>query len=113
MATKSPKAATSEATNAPDVPTSTDAAATAAPGTEAGTQADAAGASEQEAVSAHGKLITGRVLAGLEINGQRFNPNDIIEDVPESWAGAAVDTHPDAVAYARSQGFPVKKFRAE
>lgn len=54
-----------------------------------------------------------RVLAPVTIGCERFDPNDVIEGLPLALAEAhagSVDTHPDAVAYARSTGSPVKPF---
>lgn len=51
-----------------------------------------------------------RVLASVTIGGARFQPDDVIEGMPDSVAQAyagSVDPHPDAVAYARSLGAPV------
>lgn len=56
-----------------------------------------------------------RVLAAVTIAGQRFQPDDVIEGIPEDVAKAhagSVDPHPDAVDYARSAGAPVKPFQA-
>lgn len=58
-------------------------------------------------------LVDVRVLAAVTIDGVRFQPDDVIEGVPETIAQAyagSVDPHPDAVAYARSVGSPVKPF---
>lgn len=58
-------------------------------------------------------LVDVRVLAAVTIDGVRFQPDDVIEGMPESIAQAyagSVDPHPDAVAYARSVGAPVKPF---
>lgn len=65
------------------------------------------------APSAKGKKITGRVLVAITLGAQRWEPNDIIEDVPESLVGDSVDTHEDAVEYARAQGFPVKAYQPD
>lgn len=54
-----------------------------------------------------------RVLAPVTIGCERFVPNDVIEGLPLALAKAhagSVDTHPDAVDYARSTGSPVKPF---
>lgn len=54
-----------------------------------------------------------RVLAAVTIGGEHFQPGDVIEGVPWSVADAyagSVDPHPDAVAYARSIGTPVKPY---
>ena len=58
-------------------------------------------------------LVAVRVLAAVTIDGVRFAPDDVIEGMPETIAQAyagSVDPHPDAVAYARSVGAPVKPF---
>jgi hypothetical protein len=58
-------------------------------------------------------LVDVRVLAAATIDGVRFAPDDVIEGMPETIAQAyagSVDPHPDAVAYARSVGSPVKPF---
>ena len=58
-------------------------------------------------------LVDVRVLAAVTIAEQRFHPDDLIEGVPQCVAQAyagSVDQHPDAVAYARSTGSPVKPF---
>lgn len=54
-----------------------------------------------------------RVLAAVTIDGQRYQPDDVIEGLPQALAQAyksSLDPHPDAVAYARSTGAPVKPF---
>lgn len=79
---------------------------TAVPATAAAAKAPAAAGPEV-------KLVTGRVLAGIEVSGQRFNAGDIIEDVPEALVAGIVDADEEVVALARSQGFPVKKFREQ
>ncbi|RYF75069.1 MAG: hypothetical protein EOO22_05660 [Comamonadaceae bacterium] len=84
---------TVKSTERPDVPAEPDAARVAASG--------------------KGKKVTGRVLTPITLAGQRFEPNDIIEGVPESLAGESIDTSDDAVAYCRAHGFPVKPFQAE
>lgn len=61
---------------------------------------------------AKGKKVTGRVLVAIELNGQRWEPNDIIEDVPEALVVDRIDTHEDAVTYSRDLGFPAKKYQA-
>lgn len=61
-------------------------------------------------------LVDVRVLAAVTIDGVRFQPDDVIEGMPESVAKAyagSVDPHPDAVAYARSVGAPVKPFSGQ
>ncbi|MFM9926903.1 hypothetical protein VLK31_28225 [Variovorax sp. H27-G14] len=63
--------------------------------------------------SAKSKKVTGRVLVAITLGAQRWEPNDIIEDVPESLVGDSVDAHEDAVAYAREQGFLVKAYAPE
>lgn len=58
-------------------------------------------------------MVDVRVLVAVTIAEQRFHPNDLIEGVPQCVAQAyagSVDQHPDAVAYARSTGAPVKPF---
>ena len=59
------------------------------------------------------QLVDVRVLADVTIGGMRFQPDDVIEGMPDSVAQAyagSVDPHPDAVAYARSLGAPVLPF---
>ncbi len=59
------------------------------------------------------QLVDVRVLAAVSIEGERFLPDEVIEGMPESVAQAyadRVDSHPDAVAYARSIDAPVKPF---
>ena len=59
------------------------------------------------------QLVDVRVLAAVTIGGERFQPDDVIEGMPEGVAQAyagSVDQHPAAVAYARSVGAPVKPF---
>ena len=60
---------------------------------------------------AKSKKVTGRVLVAIDLNGQRWEPNDIIEDVPESLVADRIDTNEDAVAYSRDLGFPAKKYQ--
>ena len=60
-----------------------------------------------------GELVDVRVLAAVTIGGERFEPDDVIEGMPDNVAQAyagSVDPHPDAVAYARATGAPVKHF---
>lgn len=62
---------------------------------------------------ATGAPVDGRVLAAVTIAGTRYQPNDVVVGLPGSIAEQhrdSIDTHPDAVAYARAQGFPVKLF---
>lgn len=54
-----------------------------------------------------------RVLAAVTIGDVRYQPDDVIEGLPEDLAKAyksSLDQHPDAVAYARSIDAPVKPF---
>lgn len=77
------------------------AAAGAADGQTAGAAAQPDAAPQQV------QLIDVRVLAAVNIGGARFQPDDVIEGMPDSVAQAyagSVDPHPDAVAYARSIG---------
>lgn len=67
----------------------------------------------QLAGAAKGKKVTGRVLVSITLGAQRWEPGDIIEDVPQSLVGESIDTHEDAVAYAREQGFPAKPYAPE
>ncbi|MEH3087712.1 MAG: hypothetical protein PGN26_14530 [Xylophilus ampelinus] len=79
--------------NAPDIPAEPDAAAVDAQAT--------------------GKPVAGRVLAAVTIAGVRYQPNEVITGLPGSLAkqhADSVDSHPDAVAYARSQGFPERAY---
>lgn len=75
---------------------------------------DAAGAvAQQDPHPQEVPLVDVRVLAAVSIDGVRFQPNDVIEGMPDAVAQAyagSVDAHPDAVAYARSIDSPVKPF---
>lgn len=73
----------------------------------------AAAGTQQDPAPQDVALVAVRVLAAVTIDGVRFQPDDVIEGMPESVAKAyvgSVDPHPDAVAYARSVGSPVKPF---
>ena len=105
------QATDSEASAAAQVdPTQALATAGAAPEGGATTDpADSAGGNHAAEV----EVCDVRVLAPVTIGCERFDPNDVIEGLPLALAEAhagSVDTHPDAVAYARSTGSPVKPF---
>ena len=60
-----------------------------------------------------GKKVDCRVLSAVTLYGVRFEPNDVLEGVPETLATqhkGSLDSHPDAVAFARAEGYPVKQF---
>ena len=118
-----PKAKTT--TQAPEVPTTDQAADQldqlqgAAEALPAGETPATAGAAvdqpagytaEQPTATLDVVQVDVRVLAAVTIGGARFQPDDVIEGMPDSVAQAyagSVDPHPDAVAYARSLGVPV------
>lgn len=85
-----------------------------APATAGAADGQTAGAAAQpDAVPQQVQLIDVRVLAAVTIGGARFQPDDVIEGMPDSVAQAyagSVDPHPDAVAYARSLGASVLHF---
>lgn len=85
-----------------------------APATAGAADGQGAGAgTQQDPAPQDVALVAVRVLAAVTINGVRFQPDDVIEGMPETIAQAyagSVDPHPDAVAYARSVGAPVKPF---
>ena len=87
---------------------------TQAPATAGAADGQSAGAeTPQDPAPQEVQLVDVRVLAGVTIDGERFQPDDVIEGMPETIAQAyagSVDPHPDAVAYARSVGAPVKPF---
>lgn len=87
---------------------------TQAPATAGAADGQGAGAgTQQDPAPQDVALVAVRVLAAVTIDGVRFQPDDVIEGMPESVAKAyagSVDPHPDAVAYARSVGSPVKPF---
>ncbi|EPD35462.1 hypothetical protein [Delftia acidovorans] len=87
---------------------------TQAPATAGAADGQGAGAgTPQDPAPQDVALVAVRVLAAVTIDGVRFQPDDVIEGMPESVAKAyagSVDPHPDAVAYARSVGSPVKPF---
>lgn len=87
---------------------------TQAPATAGAADGQGAGAgTQQDPATQDVALVAVRVLAAVIIDGVRFQPDDVIEGVPETIAQAyagSVDPHPDAVAYARSVGSPVKPF---
>ena len=109
MATK-PKPASTES----DAPPADQAGEIQAPATAGAADGQGAGAgTQQDPVAQEVALVAVRVLAAVTIDGVRFAPDDVIEGVPEPTAKAhagSVDPHPDAVAYARSIGAPVKPF---
>lgn len=87
---------------------------TQAPATAGAADGQGAGAgTQQDPAPQDVALVAVRVLAAVIIDGVRFQPDDVIEGMPEAAAKAyagSVDPHPDAVAYARSVGAPVKPF---
>lgn len=87
---------------------------TQAPATAGAADGQAAGAAaHQDTATQQVLLVDVRVLAAVTIDGERFLPDDVIEGMPDSVAQAyagSVDSHPDAVAYARSFGVPAKPF---
>lgn len=87
---------------------------TQAPATAGAADGQGAGAgTQQDPEPQDVALVAVRVLAAVTVAGVRFAPDDVIEGVPEPTAKAhagSVDPHPDAVAYARSIGAPVKPF---
>ncbi|MXN31042.1 hypothetical protein [Delftia sp. CH05] len=87
---------------------------TQAPATAGAADGQGAGAgTQQDPASQDVALVDVRVLAAVTIDAVRFAPDDVIEGMPEAIAQAyagSVDPHPDAVAYARSVGSPVKPF---
>lgn len=117
-------------TTAPDTPSADQAAAqqdlqqdgteggqageTQAPATAGAADGQGAGAeAQQDPAPQEVQLVDVRVLAAVTIAGVRFAPDDVIEGVPEATAKAhagSMDPHPEAVAYARSVGAPVKPF---
>lgn len=83
---------TEKSTERPDVPAAPDTAA---------------------APAESGKTVNGRVLAAITFGEVRFEPNDVIEGVPEKLAkqhADSIDTTPEAVAYARAHGFPARAY---
>jgi len=87
---------------------------TQAPATAGAADGQGAGAGTlQDPAPQDVALVDVRVLATVTIDGVRFAPDDVIEGMPEAIAQAyagSVDPHPDAVAYVRSVGSPVKPF---
>lgn len=85
-----------------------------APATAGAADGQGAGAgAQQDPAPQDVAPVAVRVLAAVTIDGVRFAPDDVIEGMPETIAQAyagSVDPHPDAVAYARSVGAPVKPF---
>ena len=119
-----PKAKTT--TQAPEVPPTEQVADQQGQQADADASADAVGQAPAAAGAADGQtagaaaqpdaapqqvqVVDVRVLAAVTIGGARFQPDDVIEGMPDSVAQAyagSVDQHPDAVAYARSLGAPV------
>lgn len=71
-------------------------------------------ATQQDHVAEEVQLVDVRVLAAVTIGGERFQPDDVIEGMPENVAQAyagSVDPHPDAVAYARANGGDVVQYQ--
>lgn len=69
-------------------------------------------ATSQEA----GATTSARILAAVNLGGVRYEAGGILEGLPEAIAEAyadALDTHPDAVAYARSIEAPVHQYQPE
>lgn len=57
-------------------------------------------------------VVTARVLVAVTIGDIRYQPNDIIADLPEALAnshGAALDRHPAAIELALADGGKIKR----
>lgn len=58
-------------------------------------------------------VVTARVLVAVTIGDARYQPNDIIADLPEALANSyagALDRHPAAIELALADGGKVKRF---
>ena len=74
---------------------------------------DTPAAPDAEQIKGTGKGVDVRVLSGITIAGVRYEPNDVVTGLPESFAkdhAEAFDTDAAAVAYARELGMPVRAF---
>lgn len=78
--------------------------------------AAAPAAGTADAGAAGDATTSARVLAAVTLGGVRIPPGGILEGLPVDIAEAhadALDTHPDAVAYARSIEAPVHQYEPE
>lgn len=53
------------------------------------------------------QTVSARVLAAFQLNGQKYNPNDVIHELPDevsSAYGDFLDPHHDAVKHAIETG---------
>lgn len=67
-------------------------------------------ASEPEPQTA---VVTARVLVAVTIGDARYQPNDIIADLPEALANShagALDRHPAAIELALADGGKIKRY---
>lgn len=58
-------------------------------------------------------VVTARILVAVTIGETRYQPNDIIADLPEALANShagALDRHPAAIELALAGGGKVKRF---
>lgn len=72
---------------------------------------------EQETQSAASldAVVTARVLVAVTIGSTRYQPNDIIADLPEALANShadALDIHPAAIELALADGGQIKHYEA-
>lgn len=61
------------------------------------------------------ELVSARVLCAVTIGADDYQPDDVIEGLPAVIAqqnAGAIDTHPDAVDHALSNGAKPKQFTA-
>lgn len=81
--------------------------------TEAAVEPVAAVASEPLPASEPAVTVTARVLVAVTIGDARYQPNDIIADLPEALANShagALDRHPAAIELALADGGKIKRY---
>lgn len=105
MPPKSSQTATPTAEAAPDVQ--------AGIATEAAVAPVAAIEPESQPATALATTVTARVLVAVTIGDTRYQPNDIIADLPEALANShagALDCHPAAIELALADGGKIKRY---
>ena len=81
--------------------------------TEEAVEPVAAIASEPQPAAEPAVAVTARVLVAITIGETRYQPNDIIADLPEALANShagALDRHPAAIELALADGGKIKRY---
>jgi len=96
-----------------DVPVAEQAPADIA--TEEAAVAPATVEQETQSAASPDAVVTARVLVAVTIGDARYQPNDIIADLPEVLANShagALDRHPAAIELALADGGKIKRYEA-